>query len=107
MTYLFIFTIVTIFLIFSNICALVDEYISGAIVFITEYFKMSEALAGVTLLAMANGAGDVVTALVSSGSPDGVSYNIGSLFGAGLFVISIVMSLTIYTSEKETDSRKS
>lgn len=90
MIYLTIFCLGALFLIFSNICALVDEYIAGAIEYITEYFKMSEALAGVTLLAMANGAGDVVTALVSSGSPEGVSYNIGSLFGAGLFVISFV-----------------
>lgn len=108
MIYLTIFSILAVYLIFSNICALVDEYISGAIVYVTEYYKMSEALAGVTLLAMANGAGDVVTALVSSGSPEGVSYNIGSLFGAGLFVVTFVMTLTIRAApgdlilEKET-----
>ena len=96
-----IFSIVVIFLIFNNICALVDEYISGAIIYITEYFKMSEALAGVTLLAVANGAGDVVTALVAAESEDGVSYNIGSLFGAGLFVITFVLFLTVRSTEDE------
>ena len=59
---------------------------------------MSDALAGVTLLAFANGAGDVITALVSSESTEGVSYNIGSLFGAGLFVITFVMYMTIDAS---------
>lgn len=44
------------------------------------------------------GAGDVITALVASGSPDGISYNIGSLFGAGLFVCSIIVAITILIS---------
>ena len=48
-----------------------------------------------TLIALANGAGDVVTAIVASGSADGVAYNIGALFGAGLFVCTIVMTFTI------------
>ena len=61
---------------------------------------LSEAMAGITLLALANGAGDVVTAVVASGGADGVAYNIGALFGAGLFVCSIVMSLTIVKSKE-------
>ena len=61
---------------------------------------LSEAMAGITLLALANGAGDVVTAVVASGGADGVAYNIGALFGAGLFVCSIVMSLTIIKSKE-------
>jgi sodium/potassium/calcium exchanger 6 len=56
---------------------------------------MSEAIAGVTLLSLANGAGDVVTAIVAGGTENGVSYNIGALFGAGLFVCAMVISLTI------------
>jgi sodium/potassium/calcium exchanger 6 len=53
---------------------------------------ISEALAAVTLLAVANGAGDVITALVASGTASGISYNIGSLYGAGLFCTSFVMA---------------
>ena len=56
---------------------------------------VNDALAGVTLIALANGAGDVVTAIVASGGDDGVAYNIGALFGAGLFVCTIVMTFTI------------
>ena len=74
------------FLIFRFICDIVDEYIAEAIVYISDWLKLSEVVAGVTLLALANGAGDLVTAVVSSGSDEGVSYNIGALFGAGLFV---------------------
>lgn len=46
-------------------------------------------MAAVTLIALANGAGDVITALVASGSDGGVSYNIGSLYGAGFFVAAV------------------
>jgi sodium/potassium/calcium exchanger 6 len=62
---------------------------------------MSEALGGVTLIALGNGAGDVVTAIVASGAPGGVSYNIGALFGAGLFVIAPVICITIHSSAHE------
>jgi len=64
---------------------------------------LSEAMAGITLLALANGAGDVVTAVVASGGADGVAYNIGALFGAGLFVCSIVMALTIFESKEMSE----
>jgi sodium/potassium/calcium exchanger 6 len=89
------FVIVVLVLIFKFICALVDAYIAASIEFIVNRFKIGDALAGVTLIALANGAGDVVTAIVASGSSDGVAYNIGALFGAGLFVCSIVMTFTI------------
>lgn len=59
---------------------------------------MSEAMAAVTLLALANGAGDVVTAIVASGSSGGVSYNVGALYGAGFFVCSFVIAITILKS---------
>ena len=50
------------------------------------------------MIALANGAGDVVTAIVASGGDDGVAYNIGALFGAGLFVCTIVMTFTFLAS---------
>ena len=54
-----------IFYIFKFISSTVEEYIAGGITYIAEYLKMSEALAAVTLLALANGAGDVITAIVA------------------------------------------
>jgi hypothetical protein len=51
-------------------------------------------------LALANGAGDVITAVVSSDTEGGVAYNIGALFGAGFFVCSMVIALTIFNSPK-------
>lgn len=87
-----------ILLIFRFISATVEEYIASGITFITEYFELSEAMAAVTLIALANGAGDVITAIVASGSDGGVSYNIGALYGAGFFVCATVICLTILSS---------
>lgn len=53
-------------------------------------------MGAVTLLALANGAGDVITALVASGSSDGLSYNIGAIYGAGLvkkFLLNLVCNI--------------
>jgi solute carrier family 24 (sodium/potassium/calcium exchanger), member 6 len=48
---------------------------------------MSESLAGVTLLALGNGAPDVITALAASGSEDGgIFLAVGALMGGGLFI---------------------
>lgn len=52
---------------------------------------MPEALAAVTLLALANGAGDVITALVASGTTGGLAYNIGAIYGAGLVRIKFLL----------------
>lgn len=72
-----------------------------AVVYLSKYLKLSDALAGVTLLAFANGAGDVITALVAGDSKEGVSYNVGALYGAGLFVISFVIAKTIENSPSD------
>lgn len=95
-------TLATIFMIFlfKFVCQIVEEYIAPAIVYLSRYLKLSEALAGVTLLAFVNGAGDVITAIIASGTKDGLSYNIGALYGAGLFFITIVIALTIKVSSK-------
>lgn len=52
-------------------------------------------MAACTLIALSNGAGDVITAIVASGSQGGISYNIGSLYGSGFFVCAMIICLTI------------
>ena len=89
------------------ICATVEDYVAPAIVYLSEYLNLSESLAGVTLIAFANGAGDVLTAIVASDSKEGISYNVGALYGAGLFVITLVVALTIINSDKEIVVSKS
>ena len=92
--------IVIIFFIFKYTSVVVEEYVAEGIQKISDFLKFSESLSAVTLLAFANGAGDVITSLVASGSEGGISYNIGALFGAGLFVISLVVGVCIVQSEE-------
>ncbi len=93
--------ILSLILILNFIVAAVEDYIAPAIVFLSQYLGLSESLAGVTLLAFANGAGDVLTAIVAGGSADGISYNVGALYGAGLFVITLVVGMTILNSPED------
>jgi sodium/potassium/calcium exchanger 6 len=81
---------------FRWLSILIDEYLAQGITRISAWLGFSEALAAVTLLAFANGAGDVFTALVASGKTNGVFYNIGSLYGAGLFCCCIVVGGAIF-----------
>lgn len=83
------------------IVSTVEEYVAPAIVYLSDYLNFSESLAGVTLIAFANGAGDVLTAIVASESKDGISYNLGALYGAGLFVLTFVIAMTILNSTEE------
>ena len=95
-----ILALILLVIVFKFTCAVIDEYIAPAIVYLSEWMGLSEALAGVTLLAFANGAGDVITAIVASESDEGVAYNIGALYGAGLFVLTLVVSVVITVSPK-------
>lgn len=52
-------------------------------------------MAVVTLISFANGSGDIITSFVASSSPGGISYNIGILYGGGIFVCSLVIAFTI------------
>lgn len=91
----FLAVVVIIFLIFRYTSIVVDEVVAEGIQVISNALGLSESLAAVTLLAFANGAGDFITSIVASDSDGGVSYNIGALFGAGLFVCSLVVGICI------------
>ena len=69
-----------------------------------EAVKLSEAVAGITFIAIANGANDVIVALIAGGGDGGVSYNIGALYGSGLFVGALVMSITIFICPTEVQA---
>lgn len=95
-----ILSIIFIYLIFKFISSTIEEFCAPSITFISDWLQLSEALAAVTLLAFANGAGDVITAIVASSTSNGISYNIGSLYGAGLFACALIISLIIFRSSK-------
>lgn len=102
-----LFGIIMITIIFKFICSVVEECIAPAIVYLSSWLGLSETLAGVTLIAFANGVGNVITAIVVSETPEGVSYNIGVLYGAGLFVLTFVIAMTIRQSPTKIIVNKS
>lgn len=97
---LLLMAMVIIFFNFRYLAIVVEEYCAEGITDISEWLGFSQSLAGVTLLAFANGAGDVLTAIVASGSSEGVFYNIGSIYGAGLFVCCCVVAVAILKSKE-------
>ena len=52
-------------------------------------------MAGVTIIAFGNGAGDVITALVAASYPGGLDYNIGATNGAN-FVIFLIFKISFF-----------
>jgi solute carrier family 24 (sodium/potassium/calcium exchanger), member 6 len=73
-----------------------DGFISQAIGKIAGYLKLTEAMAGATLLAFSNGATDVITAIVAAGGDDGDDLVVGALFGASTFAITIILASVIW-----------
>ena len=92
--------IASIFIIFKYTSLAVDEVVVEAILRISTKLGLSEALSAVTLLAFANGAGELITALIASGTEGGISYNIGALYGAGFFTCSLIISICIFQSKE-------
>ena len=77
-----------------------DGYLSPVLASIAKHLKLSQSLAGVTLLAFGNGAPDVFSALsassdiesIRSGNGDGFYLAAASSLGSGLFVSAVVAS---------------
>lgn len=88
-------------LIFRLISETSDEYLSVALTRLSERFKFSEALTGVTLIALANGSPDVISSMVAGGDDDGALISIGALYGASLFVCNLVFSSVVNATPKQ------
>lgn len=78
-----------------------DGYISTAIAKISNYLRLSQAIAGVTLLAFANGVTDIITVVVASlegEQTEGDNLAIGDLLGASFFGFTFVLAYIIFNS---------
>lgn len=80
-----------------------DDYLSPALEFLTEKLQLSESLAGVTLLALGNGAPDIFAAISAAGGDDGGGSGgtllmINQLTGSTLFISTIVQVMTVGAS---------
>jgi len=84
-----------------------DNYTSPAISLLSNAMKLSQAVAGATLLAFSNGVTDVLTLVVASigGDFEDDLLSIGSMFGASSFCITAVLFLVVAnTPEKRVFS---
>lgn len=93
---LFIMIIIVVafmLLAFNIIETTVDTYLAPGLECIKKRLNLSEAVAGVTLFALVNGALEVIAGLVAGASGSaGVSIAIGGLFGACFFTITIILA---------------
>lgn len=60
--------------------------------------RLSEAIAGSTLLALANGAPDIISSLTAAGETDGIFIGVGGLVGSCAFGSTIVLGTCILKS---------
>lgn len=90
-----------LFYLFDVIGYICDEYVSLAVSKLSTYMKLSQAIAGKTLLPLANGVADIITVIVATQTATSSRDNdlaIGSLFGASLVTTTVVVSAVIWMS---------
>ena len=86
-----------------------DSYLSPALEAISDKFKCSESIAGVTLLALGNGAPDVFSAIAAggdSGDNSDVMLAVSGLMGSVFFITTIVMALVVNTADEKIENKK-
>ena len=85
---------------FQTLGTTAEDFFSPSLEQFSVQLHLPPRFAGVTLLALGNGAADVsatISAILSS--PDGYLLSLGALSGAGMFVSCVVTSLVILHSE--------
>lgn len=89
--------IILILLSFYLLGTTADGYLAPALECIAIELHISEQLAGVSFLAFANGAPDVIGAIAASGSAagNGVGMAVGAITGAGCYVAGVVSGIII------------
>lgn len=89
-----------LFILFFILSSTSDIFLSSAISKIVETFNINQSIAAATLLAFGNGAPDVISSLVASAEPEGISFAICSVMGTGLFITSFVLGLVVFKAKE-------
>jgi Ca2+/Na+ antiporter len=85
---------------FFMLGSVAETYLTPVLTLISESLNMSETISGVTLLAFANGAPDILSVISAAGEEDGIYIAVGNLFGACLFSITLVIGRCISVCPK-------
>ena len=91
-----------------NLGSTADQYLSPSLEAISEKLSCSESLAGVTLLALGNGAPDVFSAIAAGGdSADNgdIMLSVSALIGSSFFITTVVMFLAVNAAEPDKKIR--
>lgn len=77
-----------------------DEHLGDVVHNLSDSFRMSESLAGVTLMAFEGGAPDVFASLsaTSGGDPSGIQMGISVLLGSNLFTVAVLTGMCCLAS---------
>ena len=89
-------------ILFMCIAAVADKYLAAGMTDLAERFKLSPAIAAMTLIAFANGAPDILASMGAAGKPGGAFIAVGSLFGAFVFSCCLVVSNVVWNSPDMT-----
>lgn len=85
-----------------------DDYFCPSLMVISKTLRISENIAGVTFLAYGNGAPDIFSALAAlshAKSSSAVQLGMQALFGAGMFVTTVVVGVISFVSTVTLASR--
>ncbi|XP_062845950.1 mitochondrial sodium/calcium exchanger protein [Trichomycterus rosablanca] len=85
--FLYVVWLLVLFLVLGQIAS---EFFCPNLSAISVTLKLSHNVAGVTFLALGNGAPDVFSAMAAFSRPQTAGLAIGALFGAGIFVTTVV-----------------
>ncbi|RWS07823.1 Sodium/potassium/calcium exchanger 6-like protein [Dinothrombium tinctorium] len=87
-----------LFLLFTGLGVTADDFLCPSLLLISKTLRLSQNIAGVTFLAFGNGAPDIFSSLagIRQARPDLV---FGELFGAGIFVTTVVAG-SIFASQE-------
>ncbi|KAH3688968.1 hypothetical protein WICPIJ_000027 [Wickerhamomyces pijperi] len=99
-----IFYVLTLIILFTTLGITASEFLCPNLDTLAKIFKMSESLAGVTLLALGNGSPDVFSTLEAM-KIDSPSLAIGELVGAAMFITCVVVGCMAITKPFQVNKR--
>lgn len=85
---------------FNVLGSVAETYLTPVLTRISDALELSETISGVTLLAFANGAPDILSVISAGGEEDGIYIAIVNLFGACLFATTLVIGRCISSCPK-------
>lgn len=96
---IFFFILVIFPMLFMLIGAIADNYLSVGMQDLAQKFKLSPALAAVTLIAFANGAPDVISSLQAGSAPGGELISLAGFYGGFMFCSTMAAANVIFNAK--------